>query len=275
MTPRIYLHVLILLVLSRNVLSGLTFNQDSFPKPIFAPVLRFQGGLSTFPPITAPVVFEPDTTSAQTRLAGNGTIYKNSIVFANGTYWRSVYPWMVNMALPYGALAVVLENGDVDESLGTAEFTTAPWAINYSIPVVSISVVTLKAIYSAYHALNASAGVPLMATVTADGGLTPWRQVLFAPAFWFFSIFNAASSCFLAVFALLRMRQYYLAWGKLRASVPLAVLIFECLGGISMYRCAVFLIKTGAKDVVFPCVFRSSLHLLERGPNVEKLSNSS
>jgi hypothetical protein len=94
-----------------------------------------------------------------------------------------------------------------DDALGTAEFTTAPWAINYSIPVVSISVATLKSIYSAYHAFNATAG-PILATVSESGGTTPWRQVLTAPTFWFFSILNAAAACFLSAFAIIRVRQY-------------------------------------------------------------------
>jgi hypothetical protein len=66
----------------------------------------FLGGVVQFSPISARVVIENDTTAAQNDVSRR-SLYSGAVVLAKGYPWRTFFPWMHQVAIPGGALAVV------------------------------------------------------------------------------------------------------------------------------------------------------------------------
>jgi hypothetical protein len=116
-----------------------------------------------------------------------------------------------------------------DATVGSFEFVHATYRVDYPIPVLGISDAALKTIKNLTAMYNTTT---LVASVKADS-VSSWRQVLTAPAWWFFSIFVSLTSCLLSAFAFVRLRAFYLHIGKFEFGVPQIVLLLEFTGGIS------------------------------------------
>lgn len=118
-----------------------------------------------------------------------------------------------------------------DAALGQIEFAYAGWDTRYQIPVLCVSRPSVVAIVNA----TAGASAPVLVTVVADGSKTAWRNILESPSWWFFSTFLAVSSCALAAFAFVRLREHYLYFGEIRPGAPQIVLLMEFLGAFCSY----------------------------------------
>eukprot|EP01122_Echinamoeba_exundans_P002832 TRINITY_DN1281_c0_g1_i3.p1 TRINITY_DN1281_c0_g1~~TRINITY_DN1281_c0_g1_i3.p1 ORF type:complete len:386 (+),score=29.55 TRINITY_DN1281_c0_g1_i3:445-1602(+) len=130
-------------------------------------------------------------------------------------------------ACKYAAI-LILPFGPDDSGLGYPEFALpSTYNINVSCPTLTVST------KSAARLIDLVKIYPnLTATIDKDDGISPVRQWLTSGLYWFFSIFSAASSCFVAAYAVVKLYEYCYCSGHPVFSVVGICILFELCGSL-------------------------------------------